>query len=1296
MISAGKQLGRYKINSSLGAGGMGEVFLAEDTDLERRVALKVLPHDLSQNEERMRRFIQEAKTASALNHPNILTVYEIGQVEGTRFIATELVNGETLREKSKGEDLSLPEKLEIAVQIAAALNAAHEAGIVHRDIKPENVMIRPDGIVKVLDFGLAKLAEPSGEFTADAEAVTKAQVQTQAGMIIGTAAYMSPEQARGRRVDARSDIFSFGVCLYEMLAGFNPFQSETAVDALAAVLQREPEPLSVLKSDVPEELSRIVARTLRKNADERYQSSAELLGDLKQFQQQLSLGAILKSSQTSALRSGETINSLAILPLRADGDDAQTEYLSDGITESIINALAQISDLSVAPRSTVFRFKGTEKDAPTIGRQLGVRTILTGRVRQYGENLIIGVELIDVERGAQIWGEQYRRQLADIFELQEEIAEDISEKLKLKLTGEEKRRLTKRYTENAEAYQCYLKGRYFVTTKRTEEWIKKGIEYFQQAIELDPTYALAYAGIADAYAFLASSTGGWSPHDAYPKAKAAAERALAIDETLGEPHSSLGFFRVLYDWNFPAAEREFKRAIELAPNYPTAHDGYGFYLKAMGRHQEAIRECQTVSRLDPLSPFAHVSLGWAYYFAREYDNAIKECKNALEMEQDSTFAYRILGFAYLQQGKFEDALSALRKAVIFSDGGLAFEAHLGYAYAVTGKETEARQVLKDLESDGDGGRYVSSYYFAVIYLGLGETDEAFEWLEKACEERSGFMPFLNVEPMFDSIRTDSRFADLLRRIGLPADETAQVKTLDEASEARTVLLSPVTTDPQETPATVTGADEQTPPEEPKKKRNWLRNWFWILLLSFVVLAGFFAYRRPAALTDSKQIESIAVMPFENASGNTEIEYLSDGMTETLINSLSQLPNLNVKARSSVFRYKGKEIDPKKIASELNVQAILTGRVVQRGEQLTLSLELIDAQTENVIWGNKYERRSSELVALQSEVARDVSSKLKSKLSGADVQKLAKTYTTDSEAYRLYLQGRFFWNKRAGREFKKAEGFFRQSVEKDPNFALGYVGLADIDEDTDRPKKKEYILRALALDDQLAEAHASFGYQFMLDYDWAAAEREFKRAMELNPNNPQAHQWNGARLMMLGRYDESLASIKRALEIDPTSAGINFYYGVLLFVSGKTDESIRQFKKLAEMEPTLPWAHTWLSNIYRQQKNYAASVEERAKSLEINDKADDARLVRESFAKDGWNGYLREMIRQSTVSPTSSRALPATSLAQLGEKEKSITELIKGANEGDFWLFTIKYDPAFDSLRDDPRFRELLKKFEPPQ
>jgi TolB-like protein/Tfp pilus assembly protein PilF len=442
------------------------------------------------------------------------------------------------------------------------------------------------------------------------------------------------------------------------------------------------------------------------------------------------------------------------------------------------------------------------------------------------------------------------------------------------------------------------------------------------------------------------------------------------------------------------------------------------------------------------------------------------------------------------------------------------------------------------------------------------------------------------------------------------------------------------------------------------------------------------------------IQSVAVMPFVNASGNADLDYLSDGMTETLIKSLSQLPNLNVKARSTVFRYKGKDTDAKTIGKELGVQALLNGRVIQRGDQLLLSLELIDAQTENVIWTEQYDRKQTDLVSLQNEIAGDVSSKLKTELSGAEQQKLSKSYTTDSEAYRLYLQGRFYLNKRVGNEFDKAEGYFQQAIAKDPNFALGYVGLAEFISERDRPKAKEYIMRALALDNQLSDAHATLGYQLMLDYDFAASERELKRAIELDPNNGRAYQWNGWRLMMMGLYDQALASFDRAIEIEPTRADIRNNRGACLVAAGRIDDGVAEIKKSMELDPTFPWAHSHISFVYRMKGDRASSVEERARAFELLDRADQATRMRESFAKSGWTGYLREIVSQDWGRLGTSQTRRASLLAELGEKEAAMASLNEAATKGDSWLFSIKYDPAFDPLRGDPRFQELLKKFEP--
>ena len=533
-------------------------------------------------------------------------------------------------------------------------------------------------------------------------------------------------------------------------------------------------------------------------------------------------------------------------------------------------------------------------------------------------------------------------------------------------------------------------------------------------------------------------------------------------------------------------------------------------------------------------------------------------------------------------------------------------------------------------------------------------------------------------------------AALVNESGSISEDTATVR-FDSASVATdtptSVLPQQLTNPGVAAPTTV--LPSQAVPTNTRELRSSKRSPLIAvlgLLITVGLIAGVYVYWSRSKKTDA--IQSIAVMPFVNASGSSEVDYLSDGMTETLIKTLSQLPNLNVKSRSSVFRYKGKESDAKTVGKELNVEAILNGRVVQRGDQLTLNLELIDTQTENVIWTDQYDRKSSELVALQNVIARDVSSKLKIQLSGADLERLSKKYTNDPEAYRLYLQGRFYWNKRVGPEFERAESYFQQAVARDPNFALGYVGLADFKEDNDRPRKKEYIRRALEIDNQLAEAHASLGYQYMVDFNWVESERELKRAIELNPNYPQAHQWNGARLMMNGKFDEARASLTRALELDPTSPGINLYYTALLEATGKTDECILQSKKLIEVEPTYSWAYIQLARAYRLKGDHQASVETHARSLELVGNEPRAKAIRESFAKDGWEAYLRTVVM-------SSPGRSASYLAELGEYDKAIEAIVKQSEAPSaFWLFLNRTDPFLDPIRDDPRFKQAMKKLDP--
>ncbi len=839
-IAAGTFLGPYEVRSQLGAGGMGEVYLALDPRLGRSVALKVLPAELASDPRRMRRFVQEAKTTSALNHPNLLTIYEISQEGSIHFIATEFIDGVTLREYIADTPLKLGEILRIAIQVAEALAAAHESGVVHRDIKPENIMLRRrDQIVKLLDFGLSKVTEQFTEHKlSDPDGLTRTMFHTEPSVIIGTVRYMSPEQARGLPIDARTDIWSLGVVLYEMVAGCPPFEGPTASDLIVSILDREPTPLGERAPSMPAELQRIVKRALCKDREKRYQTVKDLAVDLENLRWQLEISAELERSPSttsgaratiantrltsedaqrstsqideSLQRSQQlssaayivagirrhnkgllvgvativvvlgvlsyfylwrttrtTVDSIAVLPFVNVSSDPNTEYLSDGITESLTHSISQLPNLAVIARSSVFRYKGREVDPQTVGRELGVRAVLTGRITQRGDNLVISAELVDVSNNHRIWGDQYDRKLSDILVVQSEISREISEKLRLTLTGEEQRRVTRHYTENTVAYQAYLRGRYY-WNKRTGDDLKKSIDYFNQAIATDPSYALAYAGLADCYIVIPNYT-SISPQEAYLKAKAAALKALEIDDSLAEPHASLGGVRADSEWDFTGAETELKRAIQLNPNYATAHHWYAQYLSEMGRHQEAIAEIKRAQELDPLSLIINSVVGDTYIKARQYDQAIEQLRKTIEMDKNFIRSHRYLANAYQEKGMFNEAISELQTTSTLAgedpEKAAKRAAALRTAYATSGAKGYYEKRLEFLKEDAETSR-VSPYSIAAVYARLGNNDETFKWLEKAYRDRDVYVVYLKIDPQFDALRSDPRIMDLMRRIGL--------------------------------------------------------------------------------------------------------------------------------------------------------------------------------------------------------------------------------------------------------------------------------------------------------------------------------------------------------------------------------------------------------------------------------------------------------------------------------------------------------------------------------------------------
>ena len=847
-LTSGTKLGAYEILSPLGAGGMGEVHRARDTRLNREVAIKVLPADFAKDADRLRRFEQEALATSALNHPNILTIYEFGSVSteagATHFLASEFIDGETLRNRLQRAPLTLNEAIDIAVQTAQALAAAHEANIIHRDIKPENVMLRKDGIVKVLDFGLAKLTEARkserGTRNEDAETLLQGDAEiprssfrhhpsTLPGTVMGTVAYMSPEQARGQTVDARTDLFSLGVMLYEMLARRQPFTGETVNHVIVAILEQEPP----LLTGVPAELTRILAQALAKQAAERYGSAQAMLADLKKLQMRLLVEAenkrnsaddapveaqtLIQPQATAAapealataaasapstspdhpkpkqwwlaaglglllavggyfgygyFTAARQINSIAVMPFENKNSDADTDYLSDGLAESVIFRLTQIPDLRVSPTSSVMRYKGKETDVARIANELGVDAVMTGRMTKRGDNLNITVELVDARTNKSLWGEKYERKLSELLTTQREMVAEIVSKLQLKLSGESEQKLAKKYTDNNEAYQLYLQGRYHWNKRNTAEF-QKAVAFFKQAIEKDPNYALAYSGLADTYA-LFPRFGDFRPKEYMPQAKQAALKALELDPNLAEAHTSLARVNLYYDYDFAGAEKSFKRAIELDPNYATAHQWYGLLLNYIGKNDAAVKESTKAVELDPFSMIINSDLSVCLFDANRFDEALLQNKKLNELFPDEARFHLGNWNIYAAQGKYDQAvdeyLLGAKVAKNFKPENIA---KLKEAYEQGGwdgfgrmrQEISIERLNARQAKDPNG--YVGAYEFASAYAWGKNKDKTIEYLNKAYDERESWLVALRVGKNFDFVRDDPRFKELVRKVGIP-------------------------------------------------------------------------------------------------------------------------------------------------------------------------------------------------------------------------------------------------------------------------------------------------------------------------------------------------------------------------------------------------------------------------------------------------------------------------------------------------------------------------------------------------
>ena len=776
---------------------MGTVYRARDTRLGREVAVKVLREHLAMDSSAASRFEREARAIAALSHPNILAIHDFGTEGDVSYSVTELLEGETLRSRLDRESLPWRKTVEIAIAIGDGLGAAHDKGIVHRDLKPENVFLTGDGRVKILDFGLARL-----EKTDSAPAATSAPTATEtgAGTVMGTAAYMSPEQVRGLPVDARSDIFSFGSVLYEMVTGRRAFPGRTSADSMAAILRESPPDPSEAAKPIPVALAHILTRCLEKAPEQRFQSARDLTYALKEIggtaggavmtsgtrptmalRPRLGAGAIaavvvviaavIVATDAGGLRTrllggrkGAAIRSLAVLPLQNLSGDANQEYFADGMTEELIASLARIGAIQVTSRTSVMTFKGTKKRLPEIARELNVDAVVEGSVTRTGEQVRLTVQLIDATTEKHLWGQTYERRLRDVIALQGDVSQAITRAIKVDLTPSEEAQLKRARPVDPVAYEAYVKGRYF-WNKRGGVNLKKAIELFQAALDVDPAYAAAYAGIADSYTQLGYAS-LLAPKEVFPRARAAAEKALELDASLAEPHASLGYVKFYFDWDWAGAEREFQRAIELNPKYATAHEWYAYFLTATGRLPEAKAEILRSKELDPLSVPIAADMGFLLHYADEQDRAEEELHKALEMNPGDPLGHFFLGRVYQAKGLYEQAIAEYGATGPLKEWVPTIAA-VGYVYGILGRLPEARKALADLEALSKK-QYVTAYAVALVHAALGDKDKAFAWLDKAVEERTHWLVWIRRDRRWKPLYGDPRFAEIVRRVGIPS------------------------------------------------------------------------------------------------------------------------------------------------------------------------------------------------------------------------------------------------------------------------------------------------------------------------------------------------------------------------------------------------------------------------------------------------------------------------------------------------------------------------------------------------
>ena len=1196
-LTVGTRLGRYEITGFVGAGGMGEVYRARDPRLDRDVGIKILPAAADITNDQLARFEREARAVAALNHPNILSIHDIGLQDGLPFVVSELLDGETLRATLDRGPLSSREALDLARQIAVGLAAAHAKGIVHRDIKPENLFVTPEGLLKILDFGLAK---QTAAFTS--RATSETTTLTGEGLILGTAGYMAPEQVRGQPADARADVFAVGAVLYELVTGERAFAGESAIDTISAVLTAEPPALARL----PEPWRTVVARCLEKDPGRRFASMKELAAALERPSASPERGAANPRGDRRVL--------LAVLPFENVSGDADQEYFSDGLTDEMIAQLGRVNPhrLGVIARTSAMKYKHTAKTIDVVGRELGVGYVLEGSVRRSAQRVRVTARLVQVSDQSHVWAESYDREVGDLLALETDLAQAIGEEIRVQLTPGERGRIAKQRSVDPAAYDAYLKGRYF-WSRRSRESIEKGVDYFLKAIDIDPEYAAAHAGLADAYLTQLDFN-----HRPPPEAVALADRAiteaLRLDDTLAEPHSSLGHLR-LHQFDFQGAEAQFLRAIELNPGYGTAHYYFGNLLAALGRFDEGLVEATKALEIDPMTPHTRLNRVFILYLARRYDSAIKDLHDTIELDPAYTAPYYFLGLVYERQGKYAEAIEQLRRVGPSSyDRGVTVRAAVGFTHAMAGNRVQALQVLRQLE-DASAHEYLSSYDLALLHAALGDTDQACALLSKAYAEHSSFLPYLNVDARFDGVRSDPRVQALVQRMRFP----------DRGDGRRSI-------------------------ERPRRPAPIAVG--VVAALALAAAAWFIGVPGRSAPAADAERPTVAVLPFDNPSREAALEWLRSGVPDMLSIGLAESRNVVVVASRQAP----------------DVDVVVAGAVYPRGSDLRIDVRVQDLTTSRLLTAASAE--GPDVFAVADELV----ARLRTAFPGGDDagRPLAEITTHSIDAFRLFTEG--YAAIRANRP-TEARQALEAALRLDPGYALAHVAMSEaFSKFGDQKRAEEHLSRAKALANRLSERdrllvearEAHFAgqtdrtiraleafvarwpaedtawdlYVHAYDRDPALRRRildvlhRWRKAVP-GPGAGHMHNHFGYAHLDAGRVEDAIASFDAYRRVSPQEPNAHDSYGEALLVAARPAEAIASYERALAIDP-----------------EFGASTIGRSWALGMDGRFDEALVglaTLEDLGERGGIGWRHVHVMRTIVASRAGRYREAWAVAERGLK-----------------------------------------------